>query len=158
MPKESDKLQREIEELLDNLDTFVPEDRLAEKIKLKKKQDRQQERAVRAAQRGPTPLDQVWRRVSQITLGHVMIAGIALLLIGVLFDDALGAWSRWVTIGAIVLTFGAFILSAMNKGTGSKTTLGGKRTQKVWRGQVIEYSEPAPVSGWRNWLRRRTGR
>ena len=37
-PKEPDKVQREIEELLDKLDNFVPEDRFASKMKQRRRE------------------------------------------------------------------------------------------------------------------------
>ena len=69
-PNEPDKVQREIEELLGKLDNFVPEERLVSKIKSRQK-----------AAAGPGFTDRLLKRVSHITLGHVMLTGLALLLI-----------------------------------------------------------------------------
>src|SRR3546814_5591917 len=72
------------------LDTFVPEERLAEKIRKRRKQQQR-------VDSGPGFFERATRRVSQVSLGQLMLAGLALMLIGWLFDDALGSWSTWVT-------------------------------------------------------------
>lgn len=144
--KPPDKVQREIEELLDKLDTFVPEERLAEKIRKRRKQQR--------ADTGPGFLERAMRRVSQVSLGQLMLAGLALMLIGWLFDDALGSWATWVTLGGLGLTVIAFVLSVMSGG-GTRTTVGARHVQKRWRGQIIEYSEPSRMDRIREWFRRR---
>lgn len=141
-----DNIQREIEELLDKLDTFVPEERLAEKIR---KRRRQQQRV----DRGPSVVERAQRRLSQISLGQIMLAGLALMLIGWLFNDALGGWSTWVTLGGLLLTLLAFVLSVM--AGGARTTVGARHVQKRWRGQIIEYSETSRLDRIRDWFRRR---
>ncbi len=147
--KEPDKMRREIEELLDKLDTFVPEERLAAKIKSRRKQERA------ASRGGPTPLERARRRLSNITLGQVMIAGLALLLISWLFGDALpDGWAFWMGIAGMVLTGAAFVISILTRG-GAGTTVGGRHVEKRWRGQVISYSEPSPMDRFREWVRRR---
>jgi hypothetical protein len=153
MPK--DKLQREIDELLDNLDTFVPEERFAQKIKDRNRRERQQERALRRAESGPSPWDRVTRAFSQITLGQIMIAGLVLMIFTWLpFGDLLGEWKGEVGLLGLLLTVVAFVLSIVNRG-GPRTTVGGRRIEKRWRGQVIEYSEPSPTAKARGWFRRR---
>jgi hypothetical protein len=144
--KPPDKIQREIEELLDKLDTFVPEERLAEKIKRRRKEQRR-------AEQGPGAFERVTRRLSQISLGQIMLAGLALMIIGWLFNDALGGWSTWVTLGGLLLTLVAFVLSLMTGG--ARTTVGPRQVQKRWRGQIIEYSEPSRMDRIRGWFRRR---
>lgn len=145
--KEPDKVQREIEELLERLDNFVPEERLAAKIRSRRKQSRRAEPA------GPGQLDRLGKRLSRITLGQVMLVGLGCMLIGWLFGGPLGPWSFWVTLTGIVLTVGAFVISLINGG-GSRATIGG-RVQKRWRGQVIEYGDPSPMDRVRGWFRRR---
>lgn len=147
--KEPDKMHREIEELLDKLDTFVPEERLAAKIKSRRRQEKA------AARTGPTLAERATRRLSNITLGHLMIAGLALMLIAWLFGRALpDGVGTWAMLLGIVLTGAAFVLSVLTHG-GARTTVGGRHVQKRWRGQVIEYSEPSPMDRIREWLRRR---
>ena len=147
--KEPDKLQREIEELLGKLDTFVPEERLAAKIRTRRRQQQ------KADQTGPTVWERLTRPFTRITLGQVMIAGLICLGVSFFFRGPLGEWAGWLTIAGLVMTAAAFILS-MVSGGGSRTTIGATRVQKRWRGQVIEYGgEPSTIERFRAWLRRK---
>jgi hypothetical protein len=153
--KEPDKVQREIEELLGKLDNFVPEERFATKIRDRRRREQEAQRT------GPTLTQRIGRRISGITLGHVMLAGIACFLVSFFFRDALGGAAMWVSLTGLLLTLGAFVLSVMNKGSGSRTPLvrtGSGRVQKRWRGQVIEYGEPSTLDRMRDWFRRRARR
>ena len=150
-----DKVQREIEELLDKLDTFVPEERFASKIRDRRKREKA------AARTGPTLGERVGRRFSGITLGHIMLAGLACFVIAFFARDALGDAGRWLSIAGLLLTLTAFVLSIRSKSSGSRTPLfraGSGRVQKRWRGQVIEYGEPSTVDRVRGWFRRRDRR
>ena len=140
--KEPDKVQREIEELLGKLDNFVPEERLVSKIKSR-----------RRAEAGPGFTERLLKRVSHITLGHVMIAGLALLLLSSFAPGLFGGYSRWAMILGLLLTGGAFVMSVI--GWDSQRTITGGTTAKRWRGQVIDYSAPSPASRFRNWLGKR---
>src|SRR4051812_12116444 len=86
--KEPDKVQREIEELLDRLDNFVPEERFVEKIKKRRRETD-----------GPTSFERaksgIARRLSSITLGHVMLLGVLLLLSAWLAPGLFGGYARW---------------------------------------------------------------
>lgn len=141
--RESDKVQREIEELLDKLDNFVPEERLVSKIRKRRKDES-----------GPSMLERGWKRVSRISLGQALLAGLALLLIGTFFRGPLGAAAGPVLITGIVLAVGAFVLSIVNGD--SRRTIAGGRPEKRWRGQAIDYSEPSTASRrLKDWFRRR---
>lgn len=146
MPQDSDHIRREVEELLDKLDNFVPEERFASKIKSRRK-----------AEAGPTFLERTWgsvgRRFNRISLGHVLLTGIVLLAIAMVFRHSLGAFATPLLLLGILLAVGAFILSAINGD--SRRTLAGGRPEKRWRGQVIDYSEPSPTNRIRDWFRKR---
>jgi len=144
--RDSDNIRREVEELLDRLDNFVPEERLISKIRKK-----------RRASAEPNALQRAWsgfvRRATRISLGHALLAGIALLLVGTLFRQTLGGAAGPLLIAGIVLSVGAFVLSVIIGD--SKRTLEGGRPERRWRGQVIDYSEPSAASRIRDWLRSR---
>jgi hypothetical protein len=149
----ADKVQREIEELLDKLDNFVPEERFTSKMRDRRRQERA------AARSGPSPADRLAKRFSGITLGHLMLAGFVLLLAAAFFDGPLGAATRYVFFAGIILAGAAFVLTMMNRGRGSHTPVMKSRpgrSQKVWRGQVIEYDdEPSTLGRLRDRFRRR---
>jgi len=144
--KEPDKVQREIEELLDRLDNFVPEERFVEKIKKRRRETD-----------GPSPFVRVrsgiGRWLSRITLGHVLLFGIVLLLSAWLAPGLFGGYARWATLLGLVITVGAFILSAI--GWDSRRTIAGPSSEKRWRGQPINYDEPSASNKLREWLRKR---
>src|SRR5689334_15417652 len=98
-PTEPDKVQREIEELLNKLDNFVPEERLVSKI-----------RSRRRAEAGPGLVERLLKRASRLTLGHVMLAGLALLLLSSFAPGLFGGYSRYALILGLLLTGGAFIM------------------------------------------------
>lgn len=144
--RDSDKVRREVEELLDKLDNFVPEERLVSKM-----------RSRRKAAAGPNGLERgwasVWRRLSRLTLGHALLAGVVLLIAATVFRQSFGAAATPMMIVGIVLAAGAFLLSVI--GGDSRRTLAGGHQEKRWRGQVIDYSEPSTTSRLREWFRGR---
>lgn len=144
-PRQPDKVQREIEELLDRLDNFVPEDRLASKIRKRQR-----------AESGPGLIERTWKRVSRVSLGQAMLAGLALIFIAWALGSRmglLGPFTNPLMILGVVLLIGAFVLSVVNGD--SRRTISGGRQEKRWRGQVIDYSEPSTASRIRDWFRRR---
>jgi hypothetical protein len=83
-----------------------------------------------------------------------MLAGMAMLLIALLFRGLLGPLAGPMLIAGLLLAAGAFLLSAF--GGGRHRTVGGRSTvQKRWRGQVIDYSEPSTTDRLKDWFRRR---
>jgi hypothetical protein len=139
-PNEPDKVQREIEELLGKLDNFVPEERLVSKIKKRRK-----------TEAGPGALERLLKRLSRLTLGHVMLAGLALLLLTSFAPGLFGGYARYAMILGLLLTGSAFVMSVI--GWDSRRTITGGTTEKRWRGQVIDYSPPSAPSRFRDWLR-----
>ena len=147
--KEPDKVTREIEELLEQLDNFVPEERLASKIRNRRKKQRSDD--------DPSALDRVRDRFARITLGQLMLTGLALMLISYFFRGPLGSYAGWLTIAGLLMTAAAFVLSVM--GGGARGTIGRGRVQRRWRGQVIEYGgEPSAVERVKAWWRRKSRR
>lgn len=138
-PTEPDKVQREIEELLGKLDNFVPEERLVSKIKSRRRE---------AA--GPGLFGRLVKRMSRITLGHVLLAGLALLLLASLAPGLFGGYARPALLLGLVLAGGAFLMSVIGWDSRRTITGGG---EKRWRGQVINYSEPSAPNRLRDWLR-----
>jgi len=108
-----DRIQREIEELLDKLDTFVPEERLASKIR------------NRSKRKEPTTPGALQRSLSERRTHfarQLIIGGIALLLIAFFFRGPLGSAASWLMIVGLVLAGAAFVLSLITGGTGRTVT------------------------------------
>jgi uncharacterized membrane protein YedE/YeeE len=131
----SDKIEREVEEILRKLDKFVPEE----------------SRLARARRRlGQTVSDvlhTMLARLARISLGQVMLVSLILVAVAFFLRSTSPVLARWVIIGGLILFFAAFAL----------TLLGGRtRYEKRWRGQVIDLSEPSLGSRLRSWLQRRS--
>jgi uncharacterized membrane protein YedE/YeeE len=131
----SDKMEREVEEILRKLDKFVPEEsRLA--------------RARRTVRQATSDLlHTLQARLFRVSLGQVMLASLILVVLAFFFRSASPTLARWAIIGGLLLFFTAFVLSL----------LGGRpRYERRWRGQVIDLSEPGLGSRLRHWLQRRS--
>ena len=130
----SDKIEREVEEILRKLDKFVPEEsRLA-----------RARRRLRQAASGL--LHSLRVRLSRISPGQVMLASLILVVVAFFFRSASPVLARWVIIGGLILFCTAFVLSLLG---------GRSRYERRWRGQVIDLSEPSLGSRLRSWLQRR---
>jgi hypothetical protein len=145
--KEPDRVQREIEELLDKLDNFVPEERFVSKIKSR-----------RRAEAGPGWFERTFapirKRLSTITLGHVLLAGLAVMLLASFAPGLFGGYDRFFFFAGLIAAGVAFIASVIGHDA-RRTVTGSRRVEKRWRGQVIDYSEPSAPSRIREWWRRR---
>ena len=128
-----DKLEREVEEILEKLDRFVPEEgRLA----------RSRRRTAQAIGGFFQPL---LARFSRVSLGQLMLASLLLVLVAFFFRGASPGLARWLIIGGLILFVGAFVLSFLG---------GRSRSERRWRGRVIDLSEPSLATRLRNWFRR----
>jgi VIT1/CCC1 family predicted Fe2+/Mn2+ transporter len=131
----SDKIEREVEEILRKLDKFVPEE----------------SRLVRARRRLGQATSDLARallgRLSRISLGQIMLASLIVVVVAFFFRSASPTLARWAIIVGLLLFFSVFVLSLLG---------GRSRYEKRWRGQVIDLSEPSLGSRLRNWLQRRS--
>lgn len=130
----ADNLEREVEEILRKLDKFVPEESPLTRSR------RRLGHAASGLVQGALV------RLSRISLGQVMLVSVLLVAAAFLFRAANPILARWVIIGGIIFFFTAFLLSLRG---------GRSSDEKVWRGRVIDLSEPSLADRLRNWLRRR---
>jgi hypothetical protein len=128
-----DNLEHEVEEILRKLDKFVPEESPLTRSRR------------RVGQATSDLMNAVIARLSRISLGQVMLASLLLVVAAFLFGRGNPLLARWVIIGGGILFFTAFALSLR----------GGRRDEKLWRGRVIDLSEPNLADRIRDWLRRR---
>jgi VIT1/CCC1 family predicted Fe2+/Mn2+ transporter len=131
----SDKIEREVEEILRKLDRFVPEESRLARVRR------------RLGQAASDLLHTLLARLSRISLGQVMLASLILVVVAFFFRSASPVLARWAIIGGLILFFTAFVLSLIG---------GRSRYERRWRGQVIDLSEPSLGSRLRNWLQRRS--
>jgi hypothetical protein len=134
-----DRLEREIDEILKKLDSFLPE------------KGRQPRPARRPASRGSVG---AWlgRRVTSISLSQVMLWALVIVLAAFLFRFVNPMVMRWVLIGGLIVFATAFVLSVF----------GGRRPrgvpEKRWRGQPLDLSGPGWPDRLKTWLRGRKKR
>ena len=87
----------------------------------------------------------------RVSVGQVLLVGIALIVIAYVFGDSIGDASlvRLFVIGAVVLFIGAFIFSLRRQ-----STL--RMPEKRWRGQPMDLDEAGGRgSWWDRWRSRR---
>ncbi len=140
-----DRIQREIEEVLDKLDAFVPEERFAAKLR---------NRARHKPSDTPGVVQRTLTRIGRISNGQLMLGGFGLILVAYFFRGPIGPASTWLIVLGLVMSAVAFVM-AIARGGGARTIAGGT-VEKRWRGQVIHYSTgPSPTDRIRNWFRNR---
>ena len=129
MPDE--RIQREIEEILNRLDEFVPEQRATSRVRRSSDAATAFGRAIMASLAG-------------ISLRQVMLTALALIVLGVLTMRAYPV-GAWVLVAGVILFLTSFALSFFSRGSPPKV-------EKRWRGQPMELDEPSLGDRLRAWL------
>lgn len=141
-PVMADRIEREIEDILNKLDDFVPE---------------KGQKPIPFRRRSRKSPSQSWlsKRLARISLNQVMVYALVVLIVAFILRGL--PFVSWVMIGAGVVLLSAFLLSL--RGGGSRSLSGGSTYQKRWRGEPIDIPDPyaGPSLGDRivAWFRRR---
>jgi hypothetical protein len=130
-----DKIEREIEDILNRLDDFVPEETVADRMR------RRSSDAAAAFGRA------IIAPLARISLRHVMLTALALVVLGFLAMRVHPLFGRWVLVGGVILFLTSFALSFFNRGPA--------KTEKRWRGQPMELNERSLGDRLRAWLQSR---
>ena len=133
-----DKIKREIEDLLNRLDTFLPEESVPTRVR------RRSSGATSSFFRA------LIEPLTRISLRQVMLAALVLIVVGFIADKAYPAFGRWVLIGGVILLFTSFALSFLGRG-------GTPAMEKRWRGQPMVLQSPSLGERLRAWLRAKRG-
>jgi hypothetical protein len=136
----SNKLERDIEEILAKVDRFPPKRSLWSRVR--SRLTGALEGVGRALATVPRP---------RVSVSQVLLLGIALIVIAYVFGDSLGGASivRGVVIAAIILFIGAFIFSLRRQSAS-------RIPEKRWRGQTMDLDEArGRGSWWSRWRSRR---
>lgn len=134
----SDRLQREIEDLLAGLDTFPPRRPLWRRI------GDAAVRPFRSAARAAGS----FRRPS-ISAGHLLLIAIAIIVMAYLLGRGSTDIGRWVIVGGIVLFLVAFTMSLRRHS---------RPPEKLWRGEPMHLGGPGAGDRIRSWWGRRRSR
>lgn len=131
-----DQLQREIEEILNKLDEFIPEQKASSRIR------------KRWSEKLHAFGGRLGGLVSHVSMGHLMIVSLVLIFIAFAFrSSAIGQYSMIAGLSLLGLTIVVSFLA--NRRT---------RSEKRWRGQVVDISRPGPLDRLHGWFRKRRSR
>jgi hypothetical protein len=130
----SNRIQREVEELLDKLEKFPPKRPLP----------------ARVADALAAPFRAVGRSyrglaVPRVTAGHVLLAGLAIIVVAYVAGGT-GSFWRWIIAGGIVLFVGAFLFSLRRQSSGPQ--------EKYWRDKPLDLHRQRR-SWWDIWRNKR---
>ncbi len=126
-----DRVQREIEELLDRLDHFPSRRPISSRLT----------QGVASAVRGFPSLFR-GLRLPRPSLGQLLLAGIALIVIGYVLNPGDSSATRIVIVAGIVLFVSAFFLSLRRQS---------RPPEKRWRGVPMELGGPRAGDRLRSW-------
>lgn len=136
-----DRIQQEIEELLAKLETFPPKRPFWMRVRNR----------IRGFFRGLT--DSVSSiPLPRLSAGHLLLAAIGAIVFFYLVQPGGDGLARWVIAGAFVLFIAAFVMSLR------RNAPGGRRPEKLWRGQPMDLQGPGVGERLRSWWRRRSRR
>lgn len=134
----SQRLEREINEILARLDSFPPRRSLWWRLR---------RRVGSVPARIVGGVRQI--RLPRIALGQLLLIGIALIVIAYLLNPGGASVTRGIIVAGIVLFLTAFILSLRRQSA---------PPEKRWRGQPMELDHPHAIGRFRSWWGRRRGR
>ena len=126
-----DKMKREIEDILNRLDSFVPEESTVSRMR--RRSSGGFANFVRALL-GP---------LARISLGQVLLTSLALIIVA-FFGRRVSPVFNWVMIAALLLFLTAFALSFFNRGPA--------KTEHRWLGRIVELDQPSLADRLRAWL------
>ena len=130
-----DRIKREIEDLLNRLDDFVPDERAPVPIR------RRSPRTVAAFARG------LIEPLTRVSLRHVMLAALVLVIVGFVGMRVYPVVGRWMLIGGLILFLTSFVLSLFGR-SGAPPP----RSEKRWRGRPMDLDPPSFSQRLRSWL------
>ena len=132
MPQRSDRIQREVEELLTKLEQFPPERPMGQRI----------------ADALSAPFQTLGRalggiRLPRINAGHILLAAITLIVIAWVAGDASGIWT-WIIVLGVFGFILAFVLSLRRHSR--------PPAQKYWRDRPMDFNNSGDgKSFWDRW-------
>ncbi len=129
----NDKIQREIEDILSRLDDLPAE---REPIPMR-----------RRSRQASSFVGGVLAPLAGLSIRNVMIASLALILIGFFAGNAYPDFGRWTLIAGVLLFITAIVLSAFNRGGPAAPASG-----KIWRGQPMNLEGPTLGDRLRAWF------
>ncbi len=133
-----DKIKREIEDILNKLDDFVPE-----------------ESATESGRDGPSGaaasvVRAIFAPLTRISIRNVMLMALVIIVIGFLGMRLHPIFGRYALIAGVILFATSFALSFFSKSNESSTP---PAFEKRWRGQPIDLNEPSLPNRIKAWIK-----
>jgi hypothetical protein len=143
-PEHPDRLEREINEILEKIDHFpTPEQRRA----------RTARRAVhRLGDAVSTRVHAITRELSHVSLSQVMLLAFILILGSLFFRRVIPIAWPWMMYAGLVLFLTSFVLMVFGGGRGGGQSVSGQ--QHYWRGRPVSYSSDSLSRRMRRWWNR----
>jgi hypothetical protein len=132
----ADQLQREIEEILNRLDEFIPEQKATSRIR---KQWGERLHAFGS---------RLGRLISHVSMGHLMVASLILIFIAfALRSSVIGQYSMIAGLSLLGLTIVVSFVANRRA-----------RSEKRWRGEIVDLSGPSFIDRLQSWFKKRGSR
>lgn len=134
-----DKIKREIEDILNKLDDFVPDETAAEKMRR------------RSSGAAASVVRALLAPFTRISIRQVMLTALVIIVVGFLAMRVNPIFGRYALIAGVILFVTSFALSFFNRSSGTTPPA----VEKRWRGQPIDLNEPSLPDRIKAWLKSR---
>ena len=134
-----DRIQREIEDILNRLDEFVPDENVANKMRR------------RSTGTAASVVRALIAPIARISLGQVMLWSLVIIVVAFFGMRIHPLYARWILIGGVILFLTSFGLSFFSRGAPAAT-------EQRWRGRIFELDETSFGERLRAWWNRRRSR
>ena len=134
-----DRIQREIEDILNRLDEFVPDENVANRVRR------------RSASAAANVVRALIAPIARISLGQVMFWALVIIVVAFFGMRIHPLYARWVLIGGVILFLTSFGLSFFSRSAPATT-------EQRWRGRRVELDEASLGERLRAWWNRRRSR
>lgn len=130
-----DKIQREIEDILNKLDTFIPEESPASRVRR------------RSSDAASSVVHTLLAPFAGISIRHIMLTALLIIVVGFVGMRVSPLIGRWMLVGGVILFLTSFALSLLGRNSAP-----GPTTERRWRGRPIDLSEPSLGDRIRSWF------
>ncbi len=134
-----DKIKREIEDILNKLDDFVPDESAADKMRR------------RSSGAAASVVRALLAPFTRISIRQVMLTALFIIVVGFLAMRVNPIFGRYALIAGVILFVTSFALSFFSRSSGTTPP----PVEKRWRGQPIDLNEPSLPDRIKAWLKSR---
>jgi hypothetical protein len=145
--RENDRLEREINEILSNIEQFPDADQ---------RKQRARRRVVNSFANNVSERQRTFmRRMSGVSLSQLMILSFLIILGSMFFREIVRVSWPWMMYAGVVLFLTTFALMMFGGSRGGPAV---PRQQQYWRGRPVSYRQDALAHRMRRWFGRRSRR